>query len=86
MAMLDQLHNEIDRIEAMKNRAKRAAIETVETELPRLLEETGDLVASLVAVAEIVEDRMADLTTEAFTQGVEFSRERRRAADADTTS
>jgi len=44
--------------------------------LPAALERTGNITAAMVEVAQIVEARMADLTTEAFETGVNFSQKR----------
>lgn len=74
--MRDLLHDEIDEIEALAQKARQATIEIVERELPAALERTGNITAAMVEVAQIVEARMADLTTEAFETGVNFSQKR----------
>jgi len=47
--------------------------------LPKALERTGDIVTALAEAAHAVEDKMADLTTEAFGTGVDFARKRAKA-------
>jgi len=76
--MRELLHDEIDKIETLSNKARQTTIEIVEAELPAALERTGDVVQALAEVAHAVEEKMADLTTEAFEAGVEFSRKRNR--------
>ena len=75
--MLNQLHNEIDRLEEIRNRAKETARKAVVDNLRPALEASGqDIAKAMILLAQIVEDEITDLTTEAFHMGVGFARER----------
>jgi regulator of replication initiation timing len=80
--MLNQLHNEIDELEDLRERAGEIVRDIVENELEEILEEASDDAEAgdiMVAIAERVEERLTDLTTEAFHVGVGFAAQRRDA-------
>lgn len=81
-SLRDQLHDEVDAIEEITNRTRADVISILDNELPKAIEGSGDIVAALVAVTELIENRLADLTTEAYESGVETAK-KRVAVDSD---
>lgn len=71
----DQLHDEIDDSEARIELAHAAVGLVLRDRLIQLVNERGAQEA-LVALVELIEDDLVDLTTEAFRVGVSHARKR----------
>ena len=81
--MLNQLHDEIDDLEGLRERATTIG-KNAKAQVSRALEvvsEEGfpDIPAAMELLAAAIEEELAPLTTDAFNQGVKFSRDRREA-------
>jgi len=74
--IVDQLHDEVDTLEEMRERAKGLVISAIRDNLRAALDETGDIGAALVLLAIKAEDDLTDLTTETFKRFAELAQER----------
>lgn len=77
--MLDMLHDEIDKLEDFRDRAKEIVENVVHANLRQALDETHDIAAAMVLLAQMVEAELTELTTEAFKAGIGFARSRAEA-------
>ncbi len=74
--LVEVLHDELDALEDLRERADAVVTEVIEQFMAELLATTGDPAASLGLIAAEVDRRLADLTTEAFKRGVDFAYKR----------
>lgn len=74
--MREKLHDEVDKIEEQRARAKERVEDVVRSALTDAVELTGDIGDALLVIAESVEDELAAITTEAFQMGRSFARAR----------
>jgi hypothetical protein len=84
MAILDQLHDEIDQLEDLRNRVKLIVERVVRDEIFAAVEASrgmGEdvLTTTLILLARRVEHEITPITTEAFKTGVQFAEKRRKA-------
>ncbi len=76
MDLVTQLHDEADDEEELRDRAEQMARRAVRSKLKTALEMTPDISEALAAIAQVVEDDLAALTTEAFAIGAAHGRAR----------
>lgn len=78
MPTLDtQLHKEIDTLEDLQNRARQLVADTLARHMQQAIDSTASVPAAMRALGEIVEDGLAEITTEAFKAGVGFAKDRK---------
>lgn len=75
--MLNQLHDEIDVLERLRNEAKAKTEAIIKENVAAALEAAdGDFDRMIELLALAVEEQMDSLTTQAFQLGASFSEER----------
>jgi F0F1-type ATP synthase membrane subunit b/b' len=71
----DILHDEVDAIESLKERARELVQQAIEKVLPDAVDK-NDIPTALALVADHVEEGLTDLTTEALQLGATFHSKR----------
>lgn len=67
------LHDEIDQIEGLKDQARQIVAAVVKEKLDEIVASSPDMQTAFKRLADEVEGRLAELTTEAFKTGAGFS-------------
>lgn len=70
------LHDEIDKVEELKDDARQVIATVVKDELAGIVSNAPDLRTAMKQIADRVEDGLEPLTRKAFKAGVGFSRRR----------
>jgi hypothetical protein len=76
MDLINALHDEIDLQEDLRLRARAIVEETIKNNIDVILKKTGDFNEILTTLALLVENELADLTTEAVKQSAKLAQRR----------
>ena len=76
MNLEDLLHDEVDALEELRDKANRIVMDTVKEHLDDLLTKTTSSRELLTALSILVENKLATLTTEAVNEGARLAEKR----------